>query len=179
MPMARKPFVYLGTAHDLSHLEAFQHIFVEAALGNKPEQRYPVLIHFGHHCFTRSRDPHDDPSLAYPSSQNDPRSFDLLRWELSKHLPGVVRDLISRKIYHTGHGNFLTIELTADSGIHYEYEVYFDIRWVREEKRHHLTVSSAFPRDPARIASRPKPRSMRFALILFNTKHGKPVRVQH
>lgn len=172
-----KPFRYRGTLYDLSHLEPFLHTYIQPAQEGKPARFYRVWIRFGHHCFTRDPTERDDPGQIYPS-QSDRRCFDVKRWVLSKHLPEIVRSLMGRKIFHTGHGNFFTIEVMAESGEHLEYEVYFEVNRDRGDRQLYLVVTSAFPRDPARLASRPHPRSIGLQVILFNTQTGKPIRTQ-
>ncbi|WP_135230800.1 hypothetical protein [Deinococcus fonticola] len=38
-------FLYQGTVYDLSHLDSFDHVFVQAATAEKPERQYKVRIH--------------------------------------------------------------------------------------------------------------------------------------
>lgn len=169
-------FFYQGTIYDLSHLDSFDHVFVQAATAEKPERQYKVRIHFGHHCFTESPKPGDDPALLYPHPRHDQRTFDVVRWELSQQLPVIITTLMERQVFHTGHLNFFTIELTTHSGNAVEYEVYFEID--RDAgKGLKLVVTSAFPRDPARVQNRPARRPMKLALILHNVQVGKPIKL--
>jgi hypothetical protein len=85
---------------------------------------------------------------------------------------------MNRDISHTGHQNYFTIVLQNNNGQNLEYEIYFEMQRDKTDKRLHLIVTSAFPRDPARIALRPKRNKVKFATILFNVQHNKPFRVQ-
>lgn len=169
-------FFYQGAYYDLSHLDSFDHVFVQAATADKPERHYKVRIHFGHHCFTESIKPGDDPAQRYPFPRHDQRTFNFVRWDLSRQLPMIVTTLMERQVFHTGHLNFFTVELTTHSGNNIEYEVYFDVD--RDSgKGLKLVVTSAFPRDPARIQNRPARRPIRLALILHNVQVGKPIKL--
>jgi hypothetical protein len=173
-----KAFSHGTDTFDLSHLDAFDHTFIQPAQEDKPDRSYRVWVRFGHHCFTSGKAPTDDPSLEYPLPLHDRRTFDRTRWELSKLLPGVVRDLMNRKVSHTGHGNFYTLEIVDTNGNRIEYEVYFELSRAAGDKRLHLVVTSAFPRDPARATSRPTAKPIRFSVILHNVQMNKPIRVQ-
>jgi hypothetical protein len=166
------PYIYRQQTFDLSHLDAFEHEFVQPDEQGKSERTYRVWVRFSHHCFTEGTKPSDDPSLRY----GDGRTFDVRRWELSKHLPDVIRSLMQRTVSHTGHNNYLTIEILDAHGTRVEYEVYFDVLRASTDKRIHLVVTSAFPRDMARLANRPKFNKIRFATILFNVQNNKPIR---
>lgn len=170
-----QPFTYLGTTYDLAHLDAFDHVYVQDASADKPERRYAVRIHFGHHTFTEGRKPGDDLAMVYPAPSKDLRTFDVIRWELSRQLPAIIRSLMTRPVSHTGHENFFTVEVTTLGAEAVEYEVYFDVE-LDSSRRLQLVVSSAFPRDPSRISQRPHRRPMRFAVILHNIQLGRPIR---
>lgn len=170
-----QPFTHQGITYDLTHLDPFDHVYVQAAAGDKPERRFRVRVHFGHHCFTEGRKPGDDPALVYPAPARDLRTFDTTRWQLSHQLPDLVRGLMTRSISHTGHDNFFTIEVTTVDGATVEYEVYFHVEL--DASRHlHLVVTSAFPRDLSRVHHRAERRPMRLALILHNVQVGKPIK---
>lgn len=82
---------------------------------------------------------------------------------------------MTRPVSHTGHQNFFTIDLTDLQGQPLEYEVYFEVS-LDSSRQLQLVVTSAFPRDPSRLASRADRRPMRFALILNNTVQGKAIK---
>ncbi len=175
--MAWQPYTYHGQVFNLAHLDEFEHIFVQPADKSKPERTYRVWVRFSHHCFTESSKDTDDTNLRF-GSPKDARTFDVLRWQLSQHLPDVIRSLMQRTISHTGHNNYLTIEILNARGTRIEYEVYFDLHRNPSDKRIHLVVTSAFPRDMARLHARPNFNKIRFSTILFNVQHNKPIRTQ-
>ena len=72
---------------------------------------------FGMHCFTRSsKDSEEyDKNLEYKDNR-ETRVFDFYRHQLSFRLPEAIKDLGSRKCFHTNKGNFFTIELMASNG---------------------------------------------------------------
>ncbi len=149
--------------------------FIQVAENGSPERQYRTWIKFSHHCFTEDIKPEDDSVLIYPS-QTDVRTFNFRRWELSKHLPDIIKNLMSRHISHTEHQNFLTIEIIDQNNQQFEYNIFFEVRRATNDKRLHLVISSAFPRDEDRISSRPKPNKVRFSTILFNVQHNKPIK---
>jgi hypothetical protein len=178
MPNTWTPFSYQNQLYDLSHLEPFEHVFVQAAREGKPERNYTVQIRFTHHCFTKGFEASDDPDLRYPSSKTDPRSFDVQRWRLSQRLPELVRDLMSMKVLHAGsRETYYTISMIDENGHRFEYEIYFELDKATD-RRLHLTVASAFPRDLTRLASRPKHRPIKFEVLLYNVQMGKQTRMQ-
>lgn len=168
------PFESQSLTYDLSHLDAFDCVFTQAATADKPERSYRVRVEFGHHCFTRGLRDEDPDELIYPGPRQDPRAFDPERWELSRQLPELIRGLMTREVRHTNYGNFLTVELTDLNGGSVEYEVYFNVK--KTGKQMYLVVSSAFPRDPAYLRARAQRRTMKLALILHNVQVGKPFR---
>lgn len=168
--------IYSNITYDLTHLNTFLHEFEQQALKDKPAQKYLVAIRFSHHCFTEGKKPTDDPLLEFAdiSPKRDHRTFDVVRWELSKRLPEIVMGLMERHIAHTNHNGFFTIEVVLDSGAQVDYEVYFEV--ARVKGKLNLTVTSAFPRDPDRIGARPQGSKIRFSTILYNVLHNKPIK---
>ncbi len=173
--MKWQKFIYQSQVFDLSHLDGFDHTFVQVAVTGEPERFYRTRITFSHHCFTENCKPEDDPELMYPSSQ-DLRSFNTRRYVLSQHLPVIMHSLMTRMISHSGHGNFFTFELLNEAGIVVEYNVFFEVKRAVGDKRLHIIVQSAFPRDANHNSSRPKFNKIRFSTILFNVQHNKPIR---
>ncbi|GBF04531.1 conserved hypothetical protein [Deinococcus aerius] len=173
------PFLYREQVYDLSHLDGFTCEYLKPAQDGKPAVTYRVFVHFGHHCFTEKKKPGDDPALEYRHVTNrDYRSFDTLRYELSRQLPALVRDLMGRKCFHTGHGNSFTIEVTSREGEQVEYEVYFKPYKEQGSRQLRLIVESAFPRDADRLENRPRTKPVKFEFLLYNTQMNRPVKVQ-
>jgi hypothetical protein len=48
-----KSLSYDGHNFDLSHLNAFEHTFVQLAEKGKPERQYRTWIRFSHHCLPK------------------------------------------------------------------------------------------------------------------------------
>ncbi len=164
-----------GQTFDLTHLNAFEYCYIQPAEHGKPERQYRTWIRFSHHCFTESTKPNDDIALQF-GSRKDGRSFNTLRWDLSKFLPDIIRSLMERTISHTGHNNYITIKIVDSQGQRIEYEIYFDVNRDPQDKRLHIVVTSAFPRDMERLVDRPKFNKIRLATILHNVQQNKPIR---
>jgi hypothetical protein len=174
-----RPFTtHDGTLYKLTHLNAFEVHYTQAAQDQKPERLYKVLVSFGHHCFTRAPDEDEAKTLAYPHGpKHEIRLFDLERYELSKRLPDIIKNLMRRSCFHTGRddGTFFTIELVNENGDRIEYEVYFKV-FRNQQNQLRLIVESAFRRDLSLLKSRPRKGSIGFAIILYNTQQGKRIR---
>lgn len=173
------PFQYDGTTYDLSHLHPRSVIFRQAAADGKPEREYAVQVIFGLHCFTRNPkngEPAPEPALWYSDSRES-RIFDFGRYELSKQLPGVIEQLLERKCYHSGKGNFFVVELVTVDGLKAEYEIYFDASRALIKGIINLYVQSAYVRDQKHAMNRPTRKPIRFQIILFNIANGQSIRI--
>ena len=175
--MKWKPAQIGAETFDLSHLHPFSFDFVVPAKDGKPPQVYPIDVLFSLHCFTRGiRAGEKAPAeLAYSDSR-ETRLFDQVRYHHSALLPGIVADIGKRKCFHTGRGNFFTLELVRDDGTTAEYTVYFTVSRSRAPGRLTLYVQSAYLQDgiPRR---RPQPRKpIRFSVIAFNVSTGKAIK---
>lgn len=120
-----------GVSYDLSHVHPFFFVHRIEAVSGKPgrpgraAREVRLYVTFSHHCFTQSlekvasyRDHH-----IYRGNGED-RCFCSQRWELSKLLPQLIRDLPTRRSYHTRHHNYLTIEAMSGGSVGH-YTVYF------------------------------------------------------
>src|ERR1051325_11560567 len=109
-----KPFEYQGEIYDLTHLHPRIVQYEQTAKDNRPARYYTVNVICGLHCFTRGRDEWENPdrSLLY-SDTRETRIFDFQRYQLSIYLPRIVDELQKRKCYHTGKGNFFTVEMIS------------------------------------------------------------------
>jgi hypothetical protein len=110
--MQWKPFEFRGKVYDLAHLHPLSVIYKQPAKANAPARVYRVDVIFGLHCFTRGRNEDEtiESALLY-GDDRETRVFDLVRFELSKRLPEIIDTLPRRKCYHTGKGNFFSIEI--------------------------------------------------------------------
>jgi hypothetical protein len=171
------PFSHQGKVYDLAHLHPKTVVYQQAAKGEKPACSYTVNVMFGLHCFTRgfprgAQQPH--PALLYADSREE-REFDFQRYELSKRLPAIVESLPRRKCFHTGKGNFFSIDVVDDQGKHFEYDIFFAAS--RSSRGGlNLFVQSAYVRDPLHASSRPHKKPIAFFVILFNTLHDRPIK---
>ena len=97
------------------------------------------------------------------------------RYELSKLLPDIITTLLERKCYHTGKGNFLTVEIITEEGRHQNYEIYFV---VSRSKLGILTlyIQSAYLGDKIHPAKNSRIKKIGFNVILFNTLRNKPIK---
>ncbi|SCU73509.1 Conserved hypothethical protein [Cupriavidus necator] len=170
------PFLLGDEIYDLTHLHPRQVTYIQQAKDTRPERRYKVQVFFGLHCFTRSPAPGEvvDPVWHY-SDNRETRVFCVRRWALSKLLPAVVEGLAERSCYHTGKGNFVVIELVDEAGFVQEYEVYFAASRAAGHNGLNLYVQSAYVRDTAH-ANRPKRKSIRLQIILYNTLNNKAIK---
>lgn len=167
-------FVHNGVRYELNHLDSFEHVYEKPAQGDKPAVEYRVFVYFSDHCFTERQKPGDDPLLKYPHSPPaKPRTFDVARYELSKKLPDLVRNLMGRKCFHTYHGNYFIIEITTHEGVRVEYEVYFKPYREQSDRQLRLVIESAFPRDPDKLASREDLSPVKFDFLIHNAQSGK------
>jgi len=174
--MEWKPFNFEEKTYDLTHLHPIEVQFTQEAKGEKPAITYAVDVLFGLHCFTRGAkaDERPDNILLYSDSR-ETRIFDFHRYELSKSLPAIVQELVRCKCYHTGYKNFLTVVLADDEGKEVEYEIYFTVSKSARRGRLNLFIQSAYTRDEEH-KNRPNRKPIRFAIILFNTLHDRPIR---
>jgi hypothetical protein len=175
-----KPFDYQQVLYDLTHLNEFEWTFVQAAKTDKPEIRYVFRIEFGLHCFTRGLNTHkkelwdDVPSDLLYSDSREQRIFDFNRYELSKKLPEITKELSKKKCFHTGKENFFIIELLNEQGLRQEYEVYFQVS--KSQGKLKLFVQSAYIRDSNHRTSQPKKQKISFFVIAHNVKTNKKIK---
>jgi hypothetical protein len=122
-----------GTTYDLGHLHPF---FLEHridAIPAKPGRPgrtaldMRIYITFSHHCFTQSL----QSAGSYQSDETyvgngEARCFSADRWQLSHLLPSIARELPAKRLYHTRHHNYLTVEMAAGPGpVNGDYIIYF------------------------------------------------------
>jgi hypothetical protein len=174
-----RAFRYGQDTYDLGHLHPKTITYVQEAKGDKPERTYTVEVVFSLHCFTRGFKDGEvpNPALCY-SDDRETRVFDFQRYQLSQHLPAFVEDLPKRKCYHSGKGNFFTIELVNEqTGCQVEYEIYFAASRASKKGAINLFVQSAYVRDVQHQANRPRRKSIRFHIILFNVLNNIEIKI--
>jgi len=162
---------------DLSHLHPFSFDFVVAAKDGKPEQRYGIDVIFSLHCFSRGIPAGEAYSadLAYADSR-EVRLFDEQRFLFSLRLPEVVLSVATRPCFHTGHGNFFTVELVDAQGERVEYKVYFKLSRASSKGRLNLYVQSAYVQESIARAPRESRKPIRFSVIAYNVAVGKAIK---
>lgn len=133
------------------------------------------------HCFTRAPNRHIGETLAdfskdlrYADSR-ETRIFCFERYQLSRHLPDIVKVINQKKCFHTGKGNFFIIEVPNSEGEPQEYEIYFNVTR-SSAGRLRLFVESAFIRDDEHESSQPKKKKINFFVIAYNRQTNKPIK---
>ena len=176
--MQRSGFTYDGKTYDLSHLEPFEWVFAASAAKQRPARSYKIQVIFGLHTFTRGpaqgEGLHNNPLLCEENGEK--RLFDLERYELSKGLADIIRELGERRCYHTNHDSFFTIELIGADGEKREYEVYFKVSRATRKGWLNLYVKSAYVRDPDYESSQPRKRKIGFQVIAYNVMQRRSIR---
>ncbi len=152
---------------------------MQEAKGDKPARAYAVEVHFSLHCFTRGFKPDQipDPALLY-SDDREVRIFDAYRWRLSHNLPRIVEGLMGRKCFHTGYGNFLTVEiLNPQDRTIVKYEVFFEVSRSTRRGILNLFIQSAYVREGADAGKRRHNPPIRFSFILHNTINNIAIKI--
>jgi hypothetical protein len=173
--MKWRPAIIDGVRRDLSHLNPFKFDYIVPAKNGSPEQVYNIRVIFGLHCFTRSYDYGEAflTGLSY-GDDRETRLFDEERYKLSYRLPELIGTLGERKCYHTGHGNFVTVQIIEnEQALH--YSVYFKVS-PSGRKGLNLYVQSAYIQDDI-PQGKPQPRKpIKFMVIVHNTATNKAIR---
>jgi len=185
-PVKWRDFTCDGTRYELGHVHPRTCEYTQPAKGENPARAYTVEVTFSHHCFTRGlkQDQVPDPAMVYTDARGDERIFDFDRYTLSTNLPAIVARLDQCKCYHTGHGNYFSIQLVDASGATVEYDVFFTVSRSSQKGVLNVFVQSAYVRD-AEHMNRPRPNASRrpnlkpigFHVILFNTLMGKAIKM--
>lgn len=167
-----------GSIYDLSHLDPFTFEFVVPEKDGRPRQLYAIDVLFSWHCFTRGIAPGENFSKAQIFSRGrESRLFDERPYHLSSKLPSIIRSIGSRKCFHTGRGNFFTVELVDEKGNRIEYAIFFKVSRRAEPHRLTLRVESAYVRsDRVPLGRSRPPRPIRFSVIAYNTATGRPIK---
>lgn len=177
-----KDFCYGDEAYALDHLAEFEWDFRQAAVEGKEEKVFPFVVEFGLHCFTKGPNQNKKETLSsfdkalYYADSRETRVFCFERYELSKLLPEIAKTVAENPCYHTGKGNFFTIELQSREGKNLDYEVYFQVSKTKGE-RLRLFVESAYIRGEGYASSQPKKKKIKFFLIANHRLQNKPIKV--
>lgn len=108
-----------GATYDLSHLEPFVFPLTVSYID------YRVRVTFGCHVFTEKLRPEHTPDLRYTYKGED-RAFDVGRYNLSKHLPGLIQSQNTHSVYHSrNEGSFFILKGVGTSPGNAPYAVFF------------------------------------------------------
>ena len=175
--MLWKPFQHGSNEYSLGHLDSFEWHFEAPASGKRPNRLYKFHVTFSMHCFTRVPLPSEttDNSLWY-SGAKERRLFCFDRYELTHQLPEIVRDMGNRPCFVTKHDNFFTIEITLQSGLTVEYEVYFDVTKASRRGWLNLVVQSAYVRTAGYRSQQPRKRKIRLDVIAYKRRLNQDIR---
>jgi hypothetical protein len=168
-----QPFIFYNKNYDLAHLHPFEMACKQAAFNGKPEKSYTFEVCFSLHCFTYKELSDTDTRLHYRDNR-ETRVFCFERYELSKKLPEIIRNIFEKNCYHTGHSNYFTVEFIDLHGKNTEYQVYFTVS--KSSRRGVLTlyIQSAYPNTKQEGHKRKKP--IRFRVIAHNTLHSLKIK---
>lgn len=168
-----KAFVLKGKIYSLEHLHPFALEVIQEAISDKPERKYPFSVSFSLHCFSKKINPSDNKNLYYKDSREE-RTFCFNRYELSKKLPEIIKEIGKKKCNHTEHGNFFIVEILKDDGNTINYEIYFKVTKGKGGNLN-LYIESAYPRDDEHPRKKKK-KPIGFYVIAYNKLHNKPIK---
>ncbi len=174
--MKWQPFQHNNNKYDLSHLHPFALELIQPAQGDKLEKKYTFWVRFSLHCFSKSIEDGDDPSLEYRDNR-ETRTFCHKRYELSFYLPEIIREINEKRCSHTGYGNFFLVEFLTEEGATIEYEIYFNVRRTKSSSAQlELFIQSAYARSNESKKYRHETRKIGFFVIANNRLLGKPIK---
>jgi hypothetical protein len=142
-----------GQTYSLAHLRPTVLDFHVPACGPtagkpaRPARTIKVLIQYSHHCFTQGVDQlasqyNPDHLYTWLKRPDDVRVFCPNRWDESKALPTLIRNLQDRACYPTRRHNFFAVKRAVPDG---HYTIYFRVD--RENSTNiRLFVESAYVR---------------------------------
>jgi radical SAM superfamily enzyme YgiQ (UPF0313 family) len=173
------PYQHNGQIFDLSHLDDFEYIFVQAATNGNPARQYVVLVTFTDHPFTDSSN--EDAMPIYRKTQSREgvkhRYFNHKRWWLSKWLPELIKAFgdVNKKFYVLADGAYFRLEFFNEANQKIEYDIFFDL--VKEKQRLVMVVKSAYERDPNSNERPQMDRNNNFGFfkLLHATSQGKRI----
>lgn len=165
-----RPFKLDGTTYDLSHLDAHIVEFTQPKDKKNPERIYKFYITYSFHCFAK-----DYPTLTEQErkrleykTEKETRPFCFERYELSKNLPEIIKNIHTRYVFHGGYESFATCDIQQD-GKDTQYFISFVA--YREMKKLRLHIKSAYPLNE-KLGKR---KSVRFFNIALNLLRNKPL----
>jgi|GEM_PF-1696709 len=160
-----RPYESEDRIYDLSHVHPFRYTLTLAAMPNHAAREVEVRIGFSSHTFTVGCEPPDVAHLHY-SRPNDPRKFCPERYELSKRLQDIMRNLEHRKCFFTNYKNYFVVELPETLAAGFEYWVFFDVRNVGERDAVLIFVESAYVGDATKTPYRSRREKVGFKVLV-------------
>ncbi|NGZ94397.1 heat-shock protein [Vibrio aestuarianus subsp. cardii] len=165
-----QPFKLDGKTYDLSHLDAHIVEYTQPKTKKNPERTYKFYITYSFHCFAK-----DDPTLTAQDrarleykTKTETRPFCFKRYELSKKLPDIIKNLHNSYVFHGGYESFATCDIQQD-GTDIQYFVSFVA--YREMTKLRLHIKSAYPLNEALG----KTKSVGFFNIALNLLRNRPL----
>lgn len=172
--IAWKAATIAGVTYDLGHLHPCTWEVVIPGKGDKTDLVLKVNVSYSLHCFAREPKPGEEVRQDYwYEDSREKRVFCELRWELSKRLPEIIATLPDRRCMHTGHEEFITLEVIYQDRT-FEYAVFFTVTKAKKVEGAHLNlfVNSAHERhDPLQYK-----KPIKFHFILLNRYRGKQIK---
>jgi hypothetical protein len=162
-----------GITYDLSHLHPFRY---ELSLDEKGGYRPAVVeirVAFESHTFTAGCLMAEAPHIQYSSFPHDLRRFCPDRYELSKTLPEVIRNLRSRRCYFALRNNFFVAELPNGLRSNEEYWVFFDVRPAKDQGTVVLRVQSAYVGDTVKPPAGRTAKKIGFGVLVSKALAGQ------
>jgi len=162
---------------DLSHLKPF-------AISFDPGTGFDltIVILFSCHCFSRALSAQEARTgvVCKQSLYEDGREIRILdesRYQLSRiFLPGILHQLLDRKIQVLPTGNFLTFETYSVMQAEESYAVFFDVKKdPLKRKRLLLRVQSAYALKKLN-ARQIKAKKVRFSTLIKSVFESRPIR---
>ena len=74
--------------------------------------------------------------------------------------------------------SLMVFEILTEEGEKVEYDIFFEVSRAAKKGVVNLYVQSAYVRDAEHASNRPKKKPISFFVILFNTLHNKPIKIQ-
>jgi hypothetical protein len=170
------PYREAGINYDLSHLHPFRYHMVLEAKSNQPSRVAEIRVAFESHTFTVGCLMAEVPHIQYSANPHDLRRFCPTRYELSKMLPDIIRNLRSRRCYFALRNNFFVVELPGGRPPNTEYWVFFDVRPSEDAGAVVVRVQSAYIGDKAKPPSGRTAKKVGFAVLVSKALSGERAR---
>lgn len=159
-----------GSLLDLSHLEPF----TLACEVRNLQRVLTIDVKFSNHCFTEDfKEGQHDPALRIMDGKRH-RAFNQRRYDLSSHLPGLVRSLPDCAVWQTpAERNYMYFMTLTDASGH-DYQMFFHLKKARKPVDLSLMVESAYPIESAAEQVR-KSNKVRFPVLCAKVFQSQPL----